>query len=232
MQQALASLRPTATLVYFWPRRIPEGVLSLAPAWGVHPSLLPAWRGPDPTYWALRSGAKETGVSLQRLEADYDVGAVAARSTLAIRAEDDAWSLARRLDRPGYRLLLHAAGRLAAGLPLPAWPQDPGAATQAPFPRDEDLALDWKLPARVLARHVRAAAPEPGAHGAVGSRSFVVRRAHVAPRAAPAGLRPAEAYRDGRRWCVVCGSGALVLDEVTDGQGQPLDLATLFARGP
>ncbi|MEM1418725.1 MAG: formyltransferase family protein, partial [Myxococcota bacterium] len=105
VQAALASVRPEAILSFFWPRRLPEAVLAMAPAWGVHPSLLPAWRGPDPTYWALRSGSATTGVSLHRLERAYDTGPVAARSSLAIRATDDSWTLVlhHRRDREARR---------------------------------------------------------------------------------------------------------------------------------
>ena len=228
VQAALVSVRPEASLVFYWPRRIPEALLRLAPAWGVHPSLLPAWRGPDPTYWAIRSGARETGVSLHALEGAYDTGAVAARATVPIHDADDAWTLARRLDRPGLRLLLYAAARLGAGLPLVADPQDPRLATAAPFPTDADLALDWRLPAAELVRHVRAAAPEPGAHGLVADRAFLVRRARVARARLPAGLRPAEAIATAEGWHVRCGEGALTLEEVSDEEGRPLEVATLF----
>src|SRR5687767_9769653 len=65
LQAALASVQPDVLLSWFWPQRIPEAVLTLPPlgAYGVHPSLLPRWRGPDPYFWALYQGDTETGVT-------------------------------------------------------------------------------------------------------------------------------------------------------------------------
>src|SRR5262245_29427709 len=50
----LERFAPDALLSWFWPKRIPAAVLRLARlgAYGVHPSLLPRWRGPDPYFWA------------------------------------------------------------------------------------------------------------------------------------------------------------------------------------
>jgi folate-dependent phosphoribosylglycinamide formyltransferase PurN len=89
--QALASARPDAILSWFWPTQIPPAVLSLAPrgAFGVHPSLLPRHRGPDPYFHAIREGDAETGVTLHRLEAAYDTGHVVAQRRVPIDARDD-----------------------------------------------------------------------------------------------------------------------------------------------
>jgi methionyl-tRNA formyltransferase len=43
---------------------------------GLHPSLLPAYRGSYPLWWALRAGEKEVGLSLYHLTDDMDAGAV------------------------------------------------------------------------------------------------------------------------------------------------------------
>ncbi len=88
---ALAASRPDAILSWFWPRCVPARVLALAPrgAFGVHPSLLPRWRGPDPYFWAIRSGDLVTGVTLHRLDERYDTGAVVAQHILRIDPRDE-----------------------------------------------------------------------------------------------------------------------------------------------
>jgi methionyl-tRNA formyltransferase len=236
VRSALASLRPDALLSWFWPRRIPAALLALPPrgAYGVHPSLLPRWRGPDPYFWALRAGDAETGVTLHRLEADYDTGAIVAQRRLPIGPDDDAWSLARKLDRPSLALLVEAAERLARGEPLAGTPQDEAAATQAPRPTDDDLAVRWDRPAAEVLRLVRAAAPTPGAGCRIGEREALLVRASASDERGPRALAPGEAFvtRDGAL-AVRCGDGAAVrLDEVSvEEEGEDGAVAERRLRG-
>src|SRR5689334_15367117 len=62
---AIEAARPDLLVSWFWTKKIPAEVRRLAPlgAIGVHPSLLPRHRGPDPTFWAIDSGDAETGVT-------------------------------------------------------------------------------------------------------------------------------------------------------------------------
>lgn len=200
VRRTLASARPDAILSWFWPRRIPAEVLALPPggAFGVHPSLLPRWRGPDPYFWAIRSGDAETGVTLHHLEPEYDTGAIVAQRRVAMREDDDAWRLARRLDRPSLALLVECAARLARGEHLAGAAQDEALATSAPAPHDEDLAIDWRMSAAEIARLVRAAAPDPAATAQLGERVVEVVRARVASEPPPAALAIAEAWQTAR----------------------------------
>ena len=91
---------PDLLVSWFWTKRIPARLLSVAPAVGVHPSLLPRHRGPDPYFWAIDAGDETTGVTAHRLDATYDTGPILAQRTLEIRPSWDAWRLARALDRP------------------------------------------------------------------------------------------------------------------------------------
>lgn len=42
----------------------------------IHPSMLPSYRGPTPTFWMLYYGEEETGVSIHRMTTRIDVGEV------------------------------------------------------------------------------------------------------------------------------------------------------------
>ncbi len=223
---ALRSLAPDAILSFFWPRRIPESVLALAPrgAFGTHPSLLPRWRGPDPYFWALREGDLQTGVSLHRLARDYDTGSVIVRRELAIAPEHNAWTLARALDRPALALLVDCARRLSAGEALEGEAQDEALATHAPEPDDEDYSIDWAEDAEDIVRLVRASAPVPGAIADIEDETFEIVRACVDPSEPPRSLEPAEAcIRDG--FVVVkAGRGAVRILEARDERGDSVDL--------
>ena len=226
----LERFAPDALLSWFWPKRIPAAVLRLPRlgAYGVHPSLLPRWRGPDPYFWALRAGDQETGVSLHALEDEYDTGAVVMQSRLRIAAHDDAWSLARRLDRLSLPLLVEAARQLSAeAAPLGAVPQPSAGVSAAPRPEASQLEVDWHTSATEIVCLVRAAAPYPGATAELGDQQVELLRAEPFARRLPQALEPAEAVWVDERVVVQSGAGGVVLERVRTEAGEVLSGAAI-----
>lgn len=183
---------PDLVVSWFWTKKLPAAALGIAPlgAFGVHPSLLPRHRGPDPYFAALRAGDLETGVTAHRLDVEYDTGAMLGQKRLPIDPRWNAWTLAKKLDRPSLALLRETARAFASGKPPLEIPQDDALATDAGPPTDDDLALDLAQPCEELLRLIRAAAPWPGAFVTVGSETVVVTdavRDPAAPRALKAG---------------------------------------------
>ena len=180
---------------WFWTTKLPNELLALAhdgaTAFGVHPSLLPRHRGPDPYFWAIDSGDEVTGVTAHLLAGEYDTGGIVAQRTLRIDPSWNAWQLARALDRPSLALLRDVARRPA----LHATPQDDSAATLAPSPTDEELEIDWTWTSERIARRIRAAAPSPGAWSFFGDEPVTITRAAPA-QTFPRALDP---RRGGRR---------------------------------
>jgi len=201
-------------LSWFWTRKLPPRWLSACPlgAFGVHPSLLPRHRGPDPFFWAIDCGDEQTGVSLHRLEAEYDTGAVIWQELLGV-GELTAWQLAKALDRPSLRLLRRGAEQLAAGRRLPEQPQDESQASAAPTPSGDLLKCPWsEASARVL-RRVRALSPEPGVAIELRGLRFDLLDACIDDDL-PQALRPGEAFIDAGpapRVLIRTGSGGLRL---------------------
>ena len=67
-----------------WHRKIPAGVLGI-PSFGflnVHPSLLPAYRGPQPLFWQFRAGESRTGVTVHWMDAGLDTGDIATQKVV------------------------------------------------------------------------------------------------------------------------------------------------------
>src|SRR3569832_1356714 len=88
--ERVRALAPDLLVSWFWTTRLPMTLVQAARFGGIgaHPSLLPRHRGPDPTYWAIASGDTETGVTVHRIEAEYDTGEILAQERLRI---DPAW---------------------------------------------------------------------------------------------------------------------------------------------
>jgi methionyl-tRNA formyltransferase len=183
---------PDLLVSWFWTKKIPARMRTAAVhgAIGVHPSLLPRHRGPDPTFWAIDRGDDETGVTAHVLEDEYDTGAILAQRRLRIDPSWNAWTLAKKLDRPSLALLREVVRDYGSFRPQP---QDDALATPAPAPSDDDLELRWSSwTAELVERRVRAAAPWPGAFTSIGDETIVltrVRKTDDFPRA----LEPGEA---------------------------------------
>jgi methionyl-tRNA formyltransferase len=143
---------------------IPRAVLS-RPAHGllgVHPSLLPAYRGAAPVAWAILRGETQTGVSVYRLNERLDAGDVLIQRAVGIEPEEDAGTLTNRLSCLGAEALAEGLDALGQGRAT-FTPQDESRASLAPKLTKAQRALDWRSPADMLARTIRAMNPSPGA---------------------------------------------------------------------
>jgi methionyl-tRNA formyltransferase len=235
LAERVERLAPDLLVSWFWTTRLPMRFVRAARlrGIGVHPSLLPRHRGPDPTFWAIASGDTETGVTAHRIEEAYDTGAILGAEHLAIDPDWNAWQLARALDRPSLRLLRATVARFARGEHVDEIEQDPALATEAPAPDDEAAAIRWAWPTERVLRHIRALAPAPGAWTEVAGRPLVVLRAERAL-TFPPGLTPGEGVEVDGRVIVGTGDGAVTLLE-GEALGVSLrgeDLVRLFSRAP
>lgn len=134
----------------------PHGVL------GVHPSLLPKYRGAAPVQWALLNGETTTGVTVYRLDERMDAGEILCQRAVAIEPSEDAAALTQRLARVGAEELLRAIELIASGRAT-FTPQEESCASLAPKLTKAQGRIDWRASAEAIGRLVRAMAPWPGA---------------------------------------------------------------------
>jgi methionyl-tRNA formyltransferase len=163
VSEALVRERPDLLLSWFWTRKLPRNWLDLPGSGGigVHPSLLPRHRGPNPYFWSIDAGDEQTGVTAHRLSGEYDTGRILASRGIPV-GERDSWQLARALDRPSLALLRETALRLARGDAISETEQDEGLATWAPEPSGAELKVDFGWTTERVLRRIRALSPTPG----------------------------------------------------------------------
>lgn len=160
---AIADHRPHLIAAACFPWRLPAALRAM-PILGclnVHPSLLPAGRGPEPVFWTLRRGERRSGTTIHLMDGGLDTGPIVARSFVEVEDGVRAPELELRLARLGGELLLAAIRALAAGEAV-FTPQDPALATAAPIPTDADFLVPTNLPARWAFNFVRGVAPLGG----------------------------------------------------------------------
>jgi methionyl-tRNA formyltransferase len=143
---------------------LPKPIVEAWPlgAFNVHASLLPRWRGAAPIQRALFAGDRETGITIMQMEEGLDTGPILLQQAASIAPGLTAAELSAELAALGARLIVDALHGVARGA-LAARPQPNEGATYAHKISREDGRLDWRLPAAVLGRRVRALDPWPGA---------------------------------------------------------------------
>jgi len=216
------ALAPDVLCLCAYGALVREPLLSRHEILGVHPSLLPRWRGAAPIERAIMAGDARTGVSIMRLVAELDAGPVCASAELEIGSREDYRSLAARLARSGGALL---AGAVAG--PRDYAPQPGEGVTYAEKITSADRVLDAARPAGELERVVRALHPHIGARLASGLGVLEARTAPgPEPALAPGALGTGE---DGHLY-LGAGDGALELVRVRPPGGRDMDGAA-YARG-
>src|SRR5713101_7278315 len=164
-QAEFAAIPADAAVVAAYGLILPAAILP-APRLGclnVHASLLPRWRGAAPIQRALLAGDSETGITIMQMDEGLDTGPILLQEAIAIGPKINSGELSERLAMLGARLILDALDGVAGGT-LTARPQPSDGVTYAAKLRREEARLDWRLPATLLERQVRAFDPWPGAY--------------------------------------------------------------------
>jgi methionyl-tRNA formyltransferase len=153
----IANLQPDVACVACFPWRIPASLLAL-PTHGflnLHPSLLPAYRGPEPLFWVLRAGA-EIGVTVHFMDEGLDTGDIAAQAPIELPDGVSGTEAERRCADLGGRLLCETLAAISNGT-LQRKPQPPGGSFYGhPTQEDFTISVDW--PARRAFNFMRGTA--------------------------------------------------------------------------
>ena len=151
------------------PKRVidffPKGII------GVHPSLLPKYRGATPIQNAILNGDEKTGVTLFLMDEEIDHGKIISKIESRISNTDTYLSLEERLGKAGGELLVKVLPDYLEGKIIPMEQNHTEATSTKKFKTEdafipiEDLEmalLGNKEKAFRIDRMVRALNPEPG----------------------------------------------------------------------
>jgi methionyl-tRNA formyltransferase len=160
----LRRLKPDIIAVAAYGQILPQSILDLPPLGcvNVHTSLLPKYRGASPIQSAILNGDTETGVTIMKMDAGMDTGAILTQERTPIHEEDNGQTLHDRLAQLGAQLLVRTLPDFSAGKIQPR-SQPTDGISHARKIRKEDGRIDWNLSAREIWNRVRAFTPWPGA---------------------------------------------------------------------
>jgi len=204
---------------------LPQAVLDI-PHFGclnIHASLLPCWRGAAPIQRAILANDAETGITIMQMDAGLDTGAMLSTIAVPIGERDTAASLHDTLAAAGAAAIVAALANYSALAPLA---QDDTQATYAAKLSKEEAQLDWRQPAAILVRAVRAYNPAPGAWTVLEGAVLKIWAAQAVPGSGQAG----EVLRaDADQLVVACGNGALAVQEVQPAGSKRMSAAAFLA---
>ncbi len=209
----VAAWKPDAFVVAGWYHIIPKRWRALAPAFGLHASLLPDYSGGAPLVWAIINGEARTGITLFQMDDGVDSGPIAAQTEEAIRADDTIASLYARIEERGLELLRQTMPALVKGT-LTLRAQDETRRRIFAQRGPEDGRIDWTADANSIDRFIRAQTrPYPGAFTTLNDKPFTIWAAQPLTRECRVEIGCVE--RSGAdHYIVACRGGAIRLREV------------------
>jgi len=227
----LREIAPDCCPVVAYGALLPQAALDIPPqGWvNLHFSLLPAWRGAAPVQHAILHGDDVTGASTFLIVKELDAGPVYGVLTEPVRPDDTTGSLLERLSHSGAELLVATLDGIEAGT-VQAIPQPAEGVSFAPKITPADARVDWKLPAHVVGRQIRACTPDPGAWTELDGARLKLGPVSLASQADPPDLGPGELLAQRQTVFVGTGSRPVCLGDVK-AEGKRQMTASDWVRG-
>ena len=200
--------KPDMLFSFYYRHMLPASILEVAPAYNMHGSLLPQFRGRAPVNWAVLHGATQTGASLHEMTVKPDAGAIVAQTAVPILPDDTAFEVFGKVTVAAEQTLWGVLPGLLDGT-APRQPNDLRQGGYFGGRTPEDGRIDWKLPAQqVYNLHRAVAPPYPGAFTEVNNVVYIIEKARLSKHSAGS-LPPGLAVVDN---CIfgVCGDGRML----------------------
>ncbi|MCM8786566.1 MAG: methionyl-tRNA formyltransferase [Candidatus Omnitrophica bacterium] len=163
--EKIRKFEPHLFIVVDYGKKIPKNLLlipKILPL-GIHPSILPKYRGPAPINWAIINGEKYSGVTIFKITEKIDSGQIILQKAIEILDTDDAISLKNKLAFLAVDLLLETLNNIKTNN-FKLTPQDQNLATFAPKLKKEDGKINWDNEAKCIFNLIRGLKGWPSAY--------------------------------------------------------------------
>jgi methionyl-tRNA formyltransferase len=220
--------KPDFIFSFYYRHMLPAELLDVAPAYNMHGSLLPKFRGRAPVNWAVLHGATEIGATLHEMTVKPDAGAIIHQTAVPILPDDTAHDVFGKVEVAAEITLWRVLPCLLAGT-APRLLNDLASGSYFSGRKPEDGRIDWTKPAQeVYNLHRAVAPPYPGAFTDVKGHRYLIERARLAKEALPS-LPPGLAVVDNGIFGV-CGDGRALAISSLLADGAPITPGELSAQ--
>ncbi|MDD4183658.1 MAG: methionyl-tRNA formyltransferase [Candidatus Omnitrophica bacterium] len=165
IKEQISGLNPDLFIIADYGKILPKTLLGIPKmaAIGVHPSLLPLYRGPAPINWALLKGDKETGVTIFKMDEGLDTGDIIIQKNIVISDSDNSITLHEKLAYEGAKLLIESLAMFKKG-PVKTTAQNEEFSSFASKLQKEDGRIKWEETATDIRNRIRALSGWPSAY--------------------------------------------------------------------
>lgn len=156
VSELFLSYQPDLICVACFPHYIPSALLAIPRlgALNVHPSLLPANRGPEPLFWTFRLGCERSGVTVHLMNEKLDSGDIVAQEAFEVPEGISYAELEEQSAELGGKLLARSVEELFQGRATRR-AQDESQSSSYPYPSNQHGREDFVMhPAEWDARHL------------------------------------------------------------------------------
>lgn len=159
--EILATLSPDLFLAagYMFLMKPPLLSIPRLAAVNFHASLLPAYRGLHPVFWALRNGERQAGLTAHVMDPHFDTGDILYQVRVRTRQRDTVGSLYDRIIEKSVPLVPRLMADIVQGS-LRRIPQPETGGSYYSSVSNEDFHLDWSHSAESLRRWIRTSPGE------------------------------------------------------------------------
>lgn len=105
--QKIIEIKPDMIFSVYYRKILPTKILNI-PQLGcvnIHPSILPYYRGPVPTAWAILNGEKEFGITIHQMDREIDTGVIYVQKKYIIKDDETGFELYNRGMKLGAQML-------------------------------------------------------------------------------------------------------------------------------
>lgn len=220
----IQSLSPDLVLVYSMAELLPRDIFEI-PQLGtinLHPSVLPAYRGPDPLFWQYVLFDRKHGATIHYIDSGEDTGAILAQQAVHIPLGYPMSSTRKDVLEVGLSLLREALVDIVDGTSRPKKQPKESPTPRARLVRKSEAPrlVDWSRLSVEHAWHLLAGLSDPYPLLPRSSRldflsSYV---ADSFEHGSLNGRTPGTIFRNDRGLCVVCQDGFVQLRRVLSGK--------------
>jgi methionyl-tRNA formyltransferase len=194
----------------------------------VHPSILPAYRGPSPIKGALIDGAKITGVTINDIVSGIDEGDIYAQTCFNISDHDNFEDVQQKAVIFGTPLLLSVLDIIEEKNYKPVPQNNTGVSYTRKITAD-DLRIDWTEEAVRIVNRIRAFSPRPGAYTFFRGLRVKILRASVLKIGKGDGGAGEIIHACSKEGLVVnCGEGSVKIEEIQPAGRKVMDLISFI----
>jgi methionyl-tRNA formyltransferase len=159
--ETMSSLNPDLFLAagYMFLLKLPLLSIPRILAVNFHASLLPAYRGRHPVFWALRNGERLAGMTAHVMDPYFDTGDILYQVRVRTRKRDTVSTLYDRIIEKSVSLVPRLITDAAQGT-LNRTPQPKTGASYFSSVGSEHFQIDWTHPAESLCRWIQTSPGE------------------------------------------------------------------------